>query len=113
MTRLVLLAALSAALCVSQSQPAQPAFEVATVKPSKADDSNSSINSHNGRLSIGNVSLKQIIEAAYRVQDYQVSGAPGWLDAERYNIEAKAEENAGREQLMPMLQTLLIERFHL
>ena len=42
----------------------------------------------------------------------RVSG-PAWLDSECYDIKAKAPAGAPERDLMPMLQALLIERFHL
>jgi uncharacterized protein (TIGR03435 family) len=43
-----------------------------------------------------------------------IEGAPGWIDGERYTIEAKAEKPVSRGPIMgPMLQTLLEERFGL
>jgi uncharacterized protein (TIGR03435 family) len=51
---------------------------------------------------------------AYNLQDSQISGGPGWIKSERYDIEAKVEGNPSRRQIEgPMLQTLLKERFQL
>jgi uncharacterized protein (TIGR03435 family) len=63
----------------------------------------------NGR----NVTLKQLIVEAYGLQPYQVFGGPGWLDVNEYDVEAKADGPAAREQLARMLQTLLADRFGL
>jgi uncharacterized protein (TIGR03435 family) len=40
-------------------------------------------------------------------------GGPGWIESERYEIEAKAEGTADRAQLFLMLQSLLEDRFQL
>ncbi len=51
---------------------------------------------------------------AYNLQDFQISGGPGWIKSERYDIEAKAESHPSQRQIEgPMLQTLLRERFQL
>ena len=51
---------------------------------------------------------------AYNLQDFQITGGPGWIKSERYDIEAKAEGNPSRRQIEgPLLQTLLKERFQL
>jgi uncharacterized protein (TIGR03435 family) len=43
-----------------------------------------------------------------------LEGGPGWLDTERYKIDAKAEGAPGQEMMRgPMLQALLEERFKL
>lgn len=64
------------------------------------------------RLSARNVSLKDLIVEAYHVEPFQVSG-PGWFDSSEYDIDAKADAPAGREQLRLMLRALLTERFQL
>ena len=49
------------------------------------------------------------------MQDAQIVGGPAWLDTDRYDIEAKTgrPEKIAREQMGPLMQTLLAERFHL
>jgi len=43
-----------------------------------------------------------------------ISGGPDWINSERYEINAKADGNAGREMMNgPMLQALLEDRFRL
>jgi uncharacterized protein (TIGR03435 family) len=91
---------------------AQPAFEVASIKPSAANDNHSGSHSNNGRITLDNLSVKQIILNAYGIQNHQFSG-PDWLEGDRYNINAKADEKVEYKQLMAMLQTLLAERFKL
>ena len=58
-----------------------------------------------------NETVRQIIQQAYRLQDYQYSG-PLWLEDGRYKVEAKAE-TTDPNRLMLMLQNLLAERFKL
>ena len=101
-----------AGVIYSQSA-AGPQFEVASVRPSRADATNggSSVNTRDGRLTMTNVTLRQCIVAAFRVKEYQLSGGPGWLNSDRYDIVAKADQPV--KDLMPMLQTLLAERFQL
>jgi uncharacterized protein (TIGR03435 family) len=80
------------------------------------------------RLSATDCSLKQLIEAAYTVEFWQIAGGPAWLDADRFDIEAKTTEDLPAEtdrvptlgprslaarKMMLMLQTLLAERFNL
>ena len=66
-----------------------------------------------GRLEIVNMTLKEMIEKAYSVQPFQVSGGPGWLDSVHYDISAKAGAQRTREDVLLMLQTLLVDRFQL
>jgi uncharacterized protein (TIGR03435 family) len=87
---------------------------VASIKPSKADaDSTAGIHSGRGRLEASNVTLKRCIMGAFGVGPQLISGGPDWLDAERFEISAKAEQPVGDPVLMSMLQNLLAERFKL
>jgi uncharacterized protein (TIGR03435 family) len=57
--------------------------------------------------------VKRIIQAAYRLTEYEVSGGPGWLDSDTFDLEAKAGTPANEDQHRQMLQTLLADRFKL
>jgi uncharacterized protein (TIGR03435 family) len=91
-----------------------PAFEVATVKPHRPDPSGTSgISARNGRLTATGTTLKILIGAAYDVRSDQISGGPGWLDSERFDLVGKAENNASGRELWIMVQPLLAEQFKL
>jgi uncharacterized protein (TIGR03435 family) len=47
------------------------------------------------------------------VKDFQVAGGPGWAGSDRFDINAKTEGKASFDQMRPMLQTLLEDRFRL
>jgi uncharacterized protein (TIGR03435 family) len=57
--------------------------------------------------------VKLLIMYAYAFQRSQIVGGPEWINDDRYEIDAKAGENANREQLMAMLQSLLEDRFQM
>jgi uncharacterized protein (TIGR03435 family) len=83
------------ALLVNAQAPA-PAFDVASVKPNKSGDMGARIMFQpGGRFEANNASLKTLLEIAYDVRDFQVSGGPAWMSSDRYDIQAKAE---GRQQ---------------
>src|SRR3954466_10821020 len=88
------------------------AFEVASVKPNPSGDYHSSSSTSPGGLTMRNVPLKQIIEMAYDVRDYTLSG-PDWLGSERFDVVAKPPAGAHAPDFGPMLQSLLAERFKL
>jgi uncharacterized protein (TIGR03435 family) len=50
---------------------------------------------------------------AYGVHRDLVVGGPSWIDHDRYDVVAKASPNTPISRLRLMLQTLLVERFHL
>jgi bla regulator protein blaR1 len=106
------------------SQAAAVQFEVASVKRNPGANPKVSIGMMpGGRFDAANVTLRQLIRNAYQLQDSQILGGPGWLDADRFDVVAKAEGDAGdffeaekrgtpsRWQLM--LRSLLSERFKL
>jgi len=97
-----------------QAAATAPAFEVASVRPSQrvvGPDYNNQITYSPTEFTAKNVTLKRLIAEAYRLQMNQISG-PSWLDHDEYDIEAKSA-GASREQMAPMLQSLLGERFKL
>jgi uncharacterized protein (TIGR03435 family) len=69
----------------------------------------------NGRLVATNVSVRRLIVRAHGLDDSQLIGGPAWLDADRFDIDARVESVPpdGPEVLMAMLRTLLADRFRL
>jgi len=58
-----------------------PAFEVASIKPSKSIDRLSGIQHQpGGRLTITNMTLRTLVTFAYHITGYQLVGGPGWAD---------------------------------
>jgi uncharacterized protein (TIGR03435 family) len=104
-------------------------FEVASVKPASPDAQGTSITLiPAGGLKVTNGSLKQLITFAYNVRDFQISGGPGWLGSERYDVLAKAPSSDAptdvrqmnneqrrvlEEQVRERARALLAERFQL
>jgi uncharacterized protein (TIGR03435 family) len=98
----------------AQSADAKPQFEVASIKRNVSGDPGRYIRPSGGRLSIANMTLKNLIAIAYEVRPFQLSGGPSWTDSESYDIEAKPEGNATPKQMEgPMLQALIEDRFKL
>jgi uncharacterized protein (TIGR03435 family) len=96
----------------AQSAAPRPEFEVASIKLNKSNDGRMMIMpARGGRFTATNVPLQLLITIAYRIKDFQLSGAPPWLNSERYDVEAKAEGDPGFDATLPMLQTLLEDRF--
>ena len=101
----------------SQPQQPQPAFEVATVRPSPPNHGYTSISPFGSeRFTATNASLSYLIQLAFSIDGRnQLSGAPDWLDSEFFDVNAKAADGAhlSYEQLQPLLQQFLQQRFHL
>jgi uncharacterized protein (TIGR03435 family) len=122
MHRSIAAAALALAATAVSAQPPTPrpafdAFEVATVKPVET-------NAKSGRYIImqgthrfvgKNYTLKLLIAAAYNISPQTISGGPGWVESDHFDITAvtPGEVQPTRDEQMSMLRTLLTDRFQL
>ncbi len=90
-------------------------FEVASIKPSNSADRRPLFNVQpGGRVTIANFPVKRLIETAYGIKDFQISGGPGWIGSDFFDITAKGESSiTSRDQIQQMFQSLLAERFQL
>lgn len=104
------LCALTVAL--AQEQP-RLTFEVASVKQSHSSANGGGIRFTPGGLTAENAPLRFIITFAYQIRDFQLSGAPGWIESENYEISAKAAASPQPDKIRLMLQSLLEDRFKL
>lgn len=98
----------------------RPAFEVAAIKLTHSGAIGSGGRWGGDRLIATNMSVKYLIQLAYGVKDFQLSGGPGWIGSDGYDIDAKAGDSfiklPGSERLAQMrlmLQSLLADRFKL
>ena len=99
----------------AHAQPAQPSFDVASVRPSQhqvGPDFNNQIAYSQDGFTGRNVTLKRLIAEAWHCQLDQVQGPP-WLDHNEYEIAARTPEGTSNEQISLMLRGLLSERFGL
>src|SRR5580658_4105741 len=104
----------AAGLAWSQAETAQPKFEIASIKRNNDADRGMTIRpSPGGRLEVEDITVRQLIRIAYGILDSQISGGPGWIDSDHFDISAKAEKSVSFEDMRPMLQSLLADRFGL
>jgi uncharacterized protein (TIGR03435 family) len=88
-------------------------FEVATVKVNRTNSGRSNFPSlRNGTLTAQNVSMLELLQAAYDVSALRVTG-PEWLSSDRFDLVGRSPEGVPDSELMPMLQALLKDRFRL
>src|SRR6266446_9930483 len=81
-------------------------FEVASVRPNVANDRIVTINvGPGGRFDARGYTLVLLMQRAYGVMDWNVTGGPAWIRADRYDVSAKAvvAGNLTEGQLQPML----------
>lgn len=94
-------AGLVALMALTLPAAAQPAakplkFEVASIKPANPDARGSSMMTDRvGGLRGENMPIRALITMAYGIRDFQLSGGPGWVGTERFDIMAKPEAAVG------------------
>jgi uncharacterized protein (TIGR03435 family) len=95
---------------------ALPDFEVAAIRlDTRAEAERSTTVLPGGRLSAVHLDVRKMIRNAFDVEDYQISGAPRWIDSTSYAIEAKMPKGVEitRDDIPALLLSLLEKRFHL
>jgi uncharacterized protein (TIGR03435 family) len=103
----------------AQSPAARPtfdSFEVATIKPVAPDAKASRYIAMKGhRFVEKDYTLKLLIAAAYDLNPRTISGGPGWIEADHFDIEAVVPGDVppSRAEQMAMLRGLLTDRFKL
>lgn len=126
----VTLALISSAAAFAQ-KAAPLEFEVASIKPSDPNDQRMMFRMvPGGAINLHGITLKALVQQAYDVRDFQISGGSGWIGADKYDITAKAETTSAeappdprqlseeqrktlQEQTRLRLQALLAGRFQL
>jgi len=110
-----------------QPGSAAPAFEVASIKPNNSGDGRIMLGNQPGRFTATNVTLRLLIRNAYQLQDFQISGGPGWLASDHFDIVAKIDAavqdeiaaagppraGQGPSKIQLMIRSLLADRFKL
>jgi uncharacterized protein (TIGR03435 family) len=95
---------------------ADPAFEVATIKPSNPENQNSGFHSGDGRrVNCDNETLIDILQFVYGVHSKQILGAPDWAGSDRWDIDGypDAPGMPDDKQMQAMYRKIMAERFGL
>ena len=123
--RLIVLAALSCFPFHNIAQtPRRVEFEAATIRLNEACGNRGGLEHLSpGRFGVECVSLRDYIRGAYgsyglgrnpNARPPKVLGGPDWVDADRYDVVAKAPGETGLDEMYgPMLRALLEDRFRL
>jgi uncharacterized protein (TIGR03435 family) len=107
----VILSGVLMAFAFGQPETAPPAFEVASIHPSRAAGGQYTLQPSPGGFRASNVPLSYLIMQAYKINDYQLVGGPSWI-SDRYDVAAKPGGKTA-DQHRAMLQHLLEDRFKL
>jgi uncharacterized protein (TIGR03435 family) len=94
---------------------AQPAFEVASIKPNTSGDRFESVSPvTGGKFTARNVTVAWLLKTAYHVEPFQIAGVPSWGNSERFDVLASAADgNTTPDQIRQMIQKLLADRFQM
>jgi uncharacterized protein (TIGR03435 family) len=119
---LVLAPSLSTIPSQSQTRPtpapqSRSTFEVASIRlnPSTECCTTFTLTYPANRFTASGITLELLTSIAYGTGHNRIIGGPSWFDLQRYDISAKVEGDVGitREQMQPLIQNLLEQRFHL
>ena len=76
------------------------------------------INWSKGRFSAVNVTTRQFVQAAYKVEPFRLEGGPGWFNTDRFNIDATipafaviVQTRGMPDAIQAMMRALLADRF--
>ena len=88
-------------------------FEVASIKLNRTGGSSAADFLPGGRFRGRNLSVRNMIQMATRVEDNQIIGVPAWADTESYDVDGKtvSTESVTQEQKSDVMMALLEERF--
>ena len=97
-----------------QAPAALPSFEAVSIKPNELGGGHSHMQTSPGRVG-ASMTTKSLIERAFGIKEFQVSGGPRWLDQDNYDFTATtaAPNRWTNDVLEPYLQSLLASRFNL
>jgi uncharacterized protein (TIGR03435 family) len=118
--------------CIPNSGSAQSSsiptltYDVASIRLIKSDDGSLSGQDepHEAKLSLTGITMKNLISEAYGVSLFDVSGGPGWIKTDHYDVQAKSDDSVNaqllklndcdaREAKDRMLRALLADRMKL
>ena len=93
-----------------------PSFEAASIKRNTSGGPGAPyLQIEGSQLVVVNNNLFTIIRTSWNIQPTQILGGPDWVrsEGERFDITAKIPDGTKRDQVRPMAQALLAERFKL
>jgi len=114
MTRLIIGAMLVAQVGGTPPAGASLKFEVASIKRNRSgSDVAEGGFQPGGRINARNVTLVNLIIAAYAMPPDRIEGGPSWASVDRFDVAAVGNRNASVAETRQMMQTLLADRFKL
>ena len=72
-----------------------------------------SIETQPDRFKAINAPVSFLIQYAYGIKDFQLSGGPAWMGSDTFDIDARGETKTGDSEFPQMMRALLADRFQL
>lgn len=110
---------LVAGIFFGQLTPQPLEFEVASIRPSDpgaSQDGHSLTTNHGSGVTVKNGSVRTLIAFAFGMRELRLSGGPGWVATDHFDITAKAGSDLPPmtdDRIREMLRSLLAKRFGL
>ena len=100
---------------VRMAANANPAFEVATIRPSDPAYPEQIIRLNGAEVITTNVTVHALINLAYWLHPKQLTGGPAWTESDKFDVAGKpdAPGQPNVDQMKVMIQKLLADRFYL
>jgi uncharacterized protein (TIGR03435 family) len=100
---------------VRMAPNANPAFEVATIKPSDPARPGQIVTLRGAEVITTNTTVHDLINLAYWLHPKQVTGGPAWTESQKYDMAGKPDVpgQPSVDQMKMMIQKLLTDRFQL
>ncbi len=81
-------------------------FDVTVIKPTPAGTQGSRQSmGPDGGFTMINMPVRELITFAYNIREFQLSGEPGWVGIDRYDVTSKIDTAGVREPLDPRTMT--------
>jgi len=112
--RVLPIAMLFVATMSAQEPDSSATFEAASIKRNLSDDDVADGGfAPGGRITAVNVTLVNMMTAAFAMPADRIEGGPAWVRQDRFDVVATANRNASVAETRQMLRSLLVERFSL
>ena len=100
---------------VRMAANANPAFEVATIKPSDPNRPGKVFTVRGQEVVTINTTISDILTMAYDLHPKQIVGGPSWLESDKYDLTGKPDVpgQPNVAQIKAMIQKLLADRVQL
>jgi uncharacterized protein (TIGR03435 family) len=80
------------------SDDAAVTFVATSIRPSATSQNGYKLRSSSGRLVASGITAKELIEYAYDLESFQVTGGPAWASRDRYDITAVTDDATAASQ---------------